>query len=104
MHKLLKLIGKEFKRFRLSLKLSQDGLAIATKKDLKTISKIENAERDVRISTLMGYLHPLGYTLIIVPIVSAKTKPDPILRKKLRFDSDDDILAVLEERKNKRKR
>lgn len=104
MHILLKLIGNEFKRFRLSLNLSQEGLAITTEKDLKTISKIENGQKNVRINTLMGYLYALGYTLIIVPLPSAKTKVNPVLRDKIKFFSDEDILAVLLERRKKRRR
>ena len=101
-------IAKEFKQFRLSLNLSQPGLALKCGKSIKSgkaeISKIENATKDVRASTLFYYVYIMNHTFIIAPQLSANTKVYPVLYELVKYYNLEQLFAVYCERRKKRRR
>ena len=66
------------------------------------ISKIKNEKIDPRVSTLRNFIDPAGYTILILPKLPPNYKVNPGLREKLKYDSDQDIIAVWLQRRIKR--
>jgi len=54
--------------------LSQRDLSNLTKIKQPTIARIESRSRSPKASTLIRMLHPMGFTLRVVPLDKSKTK------------------------------
>lgn len=73
------------------------------KKSTSELSRFENGKQNMEFSNFMKYITLYNYTLLIVPVQPLKNKVNPELHKLTRYYSEDEILAVWNERRNRRR-